>query len=924
MTDRPPGRKERERLLRLLIRAFPAEFRAQFGDELLEALVSDRRAARAKGPLATGRFWLRALPNTLLPGMMERIESARRPRRQVEPNMSPIIRELSHATRRLVRRPGFTAAAAGTVALGIGATTALFSVLDGVLLRPLPYADAQSLVYLGHESHSDELGLPDGGYLHYAERSRTLADIGLYLETSSPVVGGDRPLELGIIQASQNLLPMLGVAPARGRGFAEEDHLPGATPVAVVTHEYWVNHLGADPNALGAPVAPGSTRTVVGILPEGFAFERPQAIVVFGNRFRQPHIFVPLAALNPANARFGNFMYQGLARLAPGATAEEARDELQVLMREAAEHYPNGLSVGALDDGGYGPVVVSLKDYLVRDVSGVLKLLMGAALVVLLIAIANVTNLFLVRADARAGEFAIRRALGASDRAVRWAFFSDVALTSVVGGLVGVLLAFAGTRGLLTLAPASLPYLDEVGVNPRALLFAALVTLVASFGVAAFPLLRERARSLRSGVGVTGRGTTADSERNRARLALLVGQVALAATLLIGSGLLVQTSRNLQRVDPGFDGSQTLSMRLSLSTALLRATGRTEPSGDLARTRLMLELTERVRQLPGVLQASFSADLPLDGDEWHDHVASDDDIPASNAETHKVARVFVGPGYLEAIGARVPEGREMTLSDFEGQPRTAVVNRAFTELFWPGQPALGRRIGQFVPGMHPEQDVWYTVVGVADDVREASLSVAPEPTVYLPTAFLPNSGYAMWISNMVLVVRGRGDASALSERVRAAVQAYRPDIPINNVATLDQVAARSYEDVSFATALIGIAAVAAMLLGIIGIYGAVSYVVGQRTREFGIRIALGATPSRVLRLVLSSGGKLAILGTGLGILMALIVGRVLDSMLFGIEPTDPWVYVTVAVGLSAVVLASALLPAMKAAAVDPTSAMRSE
>ncbi len=833
-------------------------------------------------------------------------------------------RELRHGLRRLLRRPGFTITTIATLAIGLGATTALFSVINGVLLRPLPYPAAEELVFVGHQSPSDLLGMPDGGFLHFQERANTLKEIALYLETSSPIAGGDTPLELGTIQASESLLPMLGISPAFGRGFAPEDHERGAAPVALVSHAYWVTHMGSDPAALGKPVTPTSATTVIGVLPEGFEFERPDALVIFGNRFEAPDVFVPLPRIDPSRARYGNFMYHSLARLAPGATVEDARAELTALMPAGAEAYPGGLTPGAMADGAYRPVVMGLQDFLVRDVAKVLWVLLGACFLVLGIATANVANLFLVRADSRGSEIAIRRALGASRRSVAWAYFSESFIVATLGGLLGVVLAALGTRALLTTAPASIPNLDAVRIDPVVVLFLVTVTAATAVGVGALPFVRAGSTPAGARVEEGARRGTAGVERHRMRRTLLVGQVALAAMLLIGSSLLVRTFQNLRSVDPGFDGSHTATMRLSLSRSILTAAGRTEAASDLARSRFMLELTDQLETIPGVAQASFSADLPLDDDEWHDYVTTEDAIPASNAEATRAGRVFVGPDYFDAIGARMARGRELSLSDFAEQPRTVVVNQSFADERWPGTPAIGRRIAQFYPGIAPSADVWYTVVGVVEDIRETSLMVPPEPTVYLPTAFIPGSNYAMWVSNMVAIVRVNGDPEAMVPRIRSEVLAYRSDVPINNVATLSQVTEHSFLEVSFAMKLISIAAFVSVLLGAIGIYGAVSYVVGQRTREFGVRMALGASSSDVRRLVLVQGGWVGAVGVVVGIGASLLCARLLESLLFGVSAVEPTLYLAVALGLMATVVIASLIPATRAARIDPALAMHSE
>ncbi len=894
------------------------------------ALERDLEASRGRGRLAVSGFWVRTLFGTLRHGLAERwgVSGGEPGRggvaRRAGALVDGIVREVRQAVRRLSRRPGFTATVVATLALGIGGTTALFSVIDRVVLRPLPYGDAGRLVLVSHESPTDRLGMTDGGYLEYVARSKTLSEMGLYIEMSSPVAGTGAPLEPGIIMASPSLLPLLRVSPVLGRGFTEEDTDPDADPVAIVTYGYWTRQLGADPDVLGKPVVPGSTRLVVGVLPRGFEFLRPEATVVFGNRFAGPDYFIPLERLDPSAARFGNFMYQSLARLAPGATTADAQRELESLMHDAAVDYPGGFTVTSLEEGGYHPVVERLSDALVGDVAHVLWILMGAVGFVLLIATANVANLFLVRAESRSRELAVRRALGASAPSIAAAFLSESLLLAGLGGALGLALARAGTVWLIRLIPGDVPRLDQVGLDARVLGFAFAVSLLTGLAFGVAPLVRARRTEPRPDPGDESRGGTAPVSRLRTRSALVVVQVAFALVLLVGSGLLLRTFVNLRDVDPGFDPAHVLTLRLSLSRSILAEAGHTEEHGDAARSAFMQDIVDRLAAVPGVERAAYSADLPLDGDEWHDYVATEGAFPRDLASAIKAARVFIGPGYLEAIGARLARGREFERVDFADQPRVAVVNESFAAERWPGRDPIGRRIAQYSPGVDPSADIWYTVVGVVRDVRETSLMQPAEPTVYLPTVFLPEGNFAMFVSNMVAVIRTAGDPAALLPSIRSAILGLRSDVPINDVETLRHLTARSFQDVTLAMTLLLIAASVSLVLGLIGVYGTVSYVVSRRTREFGLRIALGASARDLWSGVLRQGAVLGILGVGAGIAIALAGGRLLRSMLFGVTAGQPGIYAAVAVALLLVVLIASLIPALRAAAVDPVRAIRTE
>lgn len=825
-----------------------------------------------------------------------------------------VARDLKHAARGLRKSPAFAATAVLTFGLGIGATTAIFTVLDGVVLRPLPYTDGSRIVRISHsDGDGDRLGIPSAGYLFYGENASTLGSLAAYLEVSEPLVGTGGPLELGTIYATPELFDVLGVAPLHGRAFDARDAEPGAPDVAVLMHAFWVRRYGADPDVIGQEVLPGSGVEIIGVMPPEFEFVRPDPTIAFGNAIEVPQILAPLT-IREEGARFGNFIYQGIARLGPGASAEAAQRELTSLMPRAAETYPGGHTVASLREGGHHPLVVPVKDALVGRAASTLWLLLGAVGFVLLISIANVANLFVARADARSREIAVRRSLGAGSGALARAAFSEGLLLAVVGGGLGVLLALAGTQALLGLAPSDIPRLDEVAFRPAVLVFAAALTIAAGLGFGAFPLLRFGRVEARSALGRDSRGGTAGRDRQQLRRGLVAAQVALALVLLVGAALLGRTFQNLRAVDPGFESEGVLTLKLSLPDRY---------EGDVGRSRFLVGLTERLEGLPGVERATFAGDLPLDAGLWRDAVDLEGALSESQADQVSALRVFIGPGYLATIGARILRGRELERREFDDYPRTAVVNEAFVRQRWPdGENPIGRRIMQ--AGNDPEADVWYTVVGVVADIREASLMDPPEPTVYLPTAFNPDDDYAMFVSNMPVLVRTAGDPTTLFASVEREIHAIDPEIPINQVMTLARLEARSFQQVSFATVLVLVAAGVALILGIIGIWGVVAYLVSLRTREFGIRIALGATPRHlrtgIVREALGIGGA----GLAAGLAVAILLTGVLRSMLYGVRATDPVTYVLVCAVLLVAVVLAALGPARRATSVDPVDAIRAD
>lgn len=930
MTPGAHPRGEGSRVYAALLRAYPRRFRERFGTGMRYAFEEELRTARARGLHAVWSLWAGTTLSVFLHATASRLGRRsswphRGGGREGEGIVDAVLRELRHAMRRLSRHPLFTLSAALTLALGVGATTAIYSVVHGVVLEPLPYPDPDRLVLVGHQSPGNERGMPAAAYLYYRERAKTLSALAVYLESSAPIAGTGEPLELNLIESTPNLFSVLGVSPVLGRGFTEEDALEGAPPVAILSHGFWLRHHGGDPDILGKPALEGSPPIVVGVLPPGFRFPRPAATVVFGNPFEAPDIFLPLERFDRAGLWFGNYMYQALGRLAPDATPASALRELTGLMHEAAAAYPGGFTPTGLDEEGIRPRVAPVKDAIVGDVEQVLWILLAAVGFVLVIATGNVANLFMVRAESRRSELAVRRALGAGGASLARAFLAEAGLLALVGGGVGTGVAAVGIHVLVRSAGVDIPRLEQVGMSTPVLAFALVITGLAAVAFGLAPVLRAVRIDPGGVLGEQSRGGTAGRNRRRMRDLLVVSQVGLATVLLVGSGLLLRTFQSLSRVDPGFVGAHTATFRLSLSGSLLRAAGHAEARQDVARTRYMMELSQRLESLEGVELATFSADLPLDGSEYRDYVAVEGALPEDLESATTALRVFVGPEYLTAIGAHIVRGRDLQRLDFADEPRVAVVNRAFVRQRWTeGGDPVGRRIAQYFTDIDPEADIWYTIVGVVDDIHEGSLMTAPEPTVYLPTIFRPDGGFAMWVSNLVAVVRCAGDPDATLPVLLAETRSFAPEVPVSAVETLDALTARSFRQVSFAMVLLVTAACVAVVLGLVGVYGTVAYLVGQRTREFGLRFALGATAGDVLLAVLREGGVLGALGIGVGLLGSLAAGGVLSSLLYGVSARDPSVYGGVTLALFTLVIVASLAPGARAAVVDPAVAIRIE
>lgn len=821
--------------------------------------------------------------------------------------------DLRLAARAARRAPLFTTVAALTIAVGIGGTTAIFSVLDAVVLQPLPYDDDDRVVRITHAAPGagvERMGATDGMYFQYGEHATTLSEFALYVEESVPSANPDEgAVEVGLISATPSLFRILGVTPALGRLFTEEESRPGSSPVVLLTHKFWMSRFAGDSTVVGKQLSDAAPIPIVGVLPAWFDFIRPEARMTFGNAFDEPDLFFPLR-LNRARARFGNFIYQAVGRLAPGATLEEATNELAVLMHQMPALYPeNGLTEEAVAEGGHHPIVEPFKDAMVGSVGAVVWMLMGAVSLVLLIAMVNIVNLFLVRTESRRREIAVRAALGAGSGALARSFLAEASLVAALGCLVGSGFAAVGTRLVLRLAPADVPRLDHVGFDVRVVVFTAAVAAMAALVLGLMPTAHYRRLSPGAVVSDVGRGHTGGRERHLTREAMVVTQVALALVLLIGSSLLIRTFWNMRNVSPGFGDTDALIVRVTLSA-----------NDPQERTDFMLQLTEQIEAIAGVEQAAFAGDLPLNGVTWRAGIALEGQEPARDAQAPRAYRNMIGPGYLRAIGATILQGREMTRQDYATDPDGVVVNRAFAAERWPGEDPIGKRLVQWpaAPG------TWYRVIAVVADIHEVDLTETPEPTVYLPTVFRPGTMYGMFVSNFAIVIRTAGDPPAVLEDVRRVIAASDPSVPLTEVTTLAGLKADSMRQLSFAMVLLGIAGCAALLLGIVGIYGVVAYVVGQRTREFGVRIALGARAAEVRSMVLRQGGRVGAMGIGVGLVGALAVSRVLQSLLFDVAATDVFTYVAVSLALFVLVLGATLVPARRATRIDPVRALRAE
>jgi putative ABC transport system permease protein len=835
---------------------------------------------------------------------MREIGRARQQRARRARGWESLAQDVRIAARGLRRSPGFTLVAVLTLALGIGANAALFSILDAVLLRPLPYASEERVIRVfNHWEGTARADLSPAEYLDLREQVGSLQALGVYADGWANLTGGDRPERVRAAYLSASLFPVLGVGAVAGRTFTEAEDAPGAAPVVVLGHALWSRRFAADPGVLGREIrVDGEPAIVVGVMPPGFALPGELA------HGESSDVYLPLRIDRVGIPNRGSHFLQGVARLRPGVTLAGARRELAAVAAGFVRDFPGDYPASM----GFGTDAVPVRDAVLGQVRPVLLLLMGAVGVVLLIACVNLASLLLARADARRRELAVRRALGAGRGRLVRLLLTESLLLSLAGGAVGLAIG-GGLLGLLPLVHApDLPRLDQVGIDGGALAFTVGVAILTTllFGLA--PALSAASREAEPVLRESGRGATIGRARRRVRAALVSGQVALAAVLLISAGLLLRSLISLQHVDPGYRTDGVLTAQLSL------------PASDYPDDREVVEfyrtLLQRLRALPGVVSAGAVTSLPLAtslGDL--NFRVEGREIPQGDVSPRADWQA-VTPGYFETLGMRLVRGRGLEPHDDARAPGVAVINEAVARRYWPGRDPLGQRLllgGGAGPG-------WVTVVGIVADVRHGSLRDEPEPQMYIPHAqfrFWNAGGAARSLS---LVLRTLGDPMAQSGALRQRVSELDPNLTVSEVRTLSSVRSESVARPRFVTLLLGLFATLAALLAAVGIYGLVAYQVTLRIPEIGIRMALGARASSIVRLVLRQGLVLAVAGLLVGVLGALAATRLLAHLLFGVAALDPVTFLSIPLLLVAVALLASWLPARRAARLDPVTVLRAE
>ncbi len=814
--------------------------------------------------------------------------------------MLTFLQDFRYAVRQYRKSLGFTAVAVITLALGIGANTAIFSVVNGVLLRPLTFKDPGRLVRVWHVPPAKSFpgmttfSVSAANYLDWERQNHVFERMAIYSYHGFTLTGGDKPEQIDACAVTSGFFATLGIQPVLGRAFTPEEDQPGRSNVVVLSHRLWQEHFGSNPNIVGQNIAmDGGSYLVAGVMPASFQFPD----------FAQ--MWTPMAWTDKERAVRGEHHSVVIARLAAGVDVKQAQAEMNTISSRLEQQYPE-------DDKGWGAVVVPLHDDLVSDVRPALLVLLGAVAFVLLIASVNVANLALARTFSRQKEIAIRTALGASTTRVLRQIFTESVLLALAGGALGLTYAHAGVRLIMAFLADKIPHSIEVGLDAKVLGFTAGISLFAGMLAAVLPALRlTRAdvnQSLKQGLG----RTDANSSGQRTRSILVVSEVALSLILLVGAGLMIRSFQELHGVNPGFDSHNVITMTAMVSRAKFP-----DPAQQV---RFFEQVLQRVRALPGVESAGVVDDIPLDNGGSHQPVAIEGRPMVPMSEQPEVDVRLVSAGYMNAMRIPIVRGRDLRDTDIAGRPAVILISESMARQFWPGEDALGKRLTlTFFPDSVRE------VVGIVGDVKLDGLDqTRPSAALYFPLdqISVPSSGG--WNSfPMTLVVRS-GSASGMVSALSNAVHEVDREMPLRDILTMDTLVANSLTQQRFNMLLLGAFAGLALLLAAVGIYSVLSYSVKRSVRDIGIRLALGARLGDVMRMVVFEGMKPTLLGVAIGVVGALALGRVLSGLIYGVKPTDPVTFLIVTILLALIALLSCILPAYRATKVDPMVALRYE
>ena len=813
--------------------------------------------------------------------------------------LETLLQDVRHGVRAMVRTPVFTGIAVLVLALGIGANTAIFSVVDAVLLRPLAYRDSGRLVTILMNGDGP---VSAGNYVDWRDQSRSFTAMSAAEAWSPNLTGIDSPEHIPGLKVTHDLFPMLGIDPMLGRLFLPGEDKEGANREVILSYRLWQRRFSSDPNVLGKPIVlDGNAYLVIGVMPQGFQFAPFWAT--------KAELWVPSAFGPGVHASGGSLRI--FARMKDGVSLTQARAEIASITARLEQQFPGT---------NRNVVMTPLKEKVVGPIETPLLVLFGAVAFVLLITCANVGHMLLARAATRQKEVALRAALGARRGRIVRQFLTESILLGAVGGGLGLLLAVLGTRALIAMSPPNIPRVQTVSVDVHAALFLFAATILASVGFGLVPAIQASSVNVNDMLKEGGRGGSGGVDRNRLRSLLVVSEFALALMLLIGAGLMIRTFAALEAVDPGFNPRNVISMIVSVSGSKEEDPGRRE--------LFYRQLIERVRSLPGVQAAGGINHLPLAGDLWGWHFAIEGrPKPRPGEALHAIYRMIT-PGYFAAMRLPIVRGRDITDADTVTAPGAVIINEQAARQYWPGEDPIGKRISFDDDTTTPA--AWLTIVGIAKDAKQDSWTDKATPEAYLAAFqnhdYLGDSGTeaSRHMSYITLVARTAGDPAVVTSAMKEAAWSFDRNLAISQVVTMDGVIAEANAQPRFEMLLLTIFAAVALVLASVGIYGVISYSASRRTHEIGVRMSLGATRSDVLLLVMRQGVWLALAGSVAGIGGALVISRLMAKLLYGVQPTDPTTFVAVAAGLGIVALLACYLPARRAMRIDPMAALRCE
>jgi predicted permease len=881
--------------------------RTRRDEDRLRAEIEEHLAFQIEDNLRAGLSPAEARREAVLKfGAIESIKEDYRDQRAL-PLAEALLHETRHALRRLRKSPAFTATVVLTLALGIGATAAIFSVVDGVLLKPLPYSHPEQLVAVWLTApgmNTKDLNPSPATYFVFRDQNRTFQDLGLYTGVSRNVTGIGEPEHVAGLDVTYGLLSTLGVRPMLGRLFTRADDTPGSAATVMLTYGYWRRRFDGDHSVVGKSIAvDGKLRQIIGVLPQSFQFGGTDLALL-----------IPLQ-MDRAKQFLGGFSFDGVARLKPGVTLAEADADvarmLPIYLRSFAP--PPGYTTKMFEDARIGPSLRPLKQDVIGDVGNVLWVLMGGIGLVLLIACANVANLLLVRVEGRRQELAVRAALGAGRGRIAAQMLLEGVVLAFLGGGLGLVLADVAVRALVAIAPNDLPRLNEIAVDGTVVLFTLAVSLFAIVLIGLIPAFKYTGASLGIGLRESGRSMSESRQRHRSRRVLVTVQVALALVLLISAGLMIRTFRALTRVDPGFAApSDIQTFRIDIPE--------TQVKDPVRVVRMEQDILQKISAVPGVSSAGLSMSIPMDGNEWSDNVfARDHTYAPGELPLHRYR--FATPGFFKTLGTPLIAGRYFTWTDMYNKVPVAIVSEGLAREYWHDpRNAVGKQIRS------TRKDEWREVIGVVGNIHDDDVDKPAPSSVYWPMLTTHLEGIDTLVIRYAAVsIRStRAGSQTLMNEVRQVVWSVDSDLPLANIHTLDYYERASMARTCFTLVMLALAGGMALLLGIIGLYGVISYSVSQRIHEMGIRAVLGAQQADILKLIAGQGFRLTLTGVVIGFATALALTRFLSSLLYGVEPADPLTFIAVSLILTGVALAACCIPARRAARVDPVVALRYE